>query len=307
MTVLANERIAYFNGNYVPEREVVVSFRDASFIGGDAGFDTTRTFNKRIFKLDEHLDRFYRTLRYLDIDPGLSKAEMKAISIEVFERNRHLLGPDEDYWLSQRVTRGQDKWAADGVATPTVIVECQALPYAKRAPLYRDGIEVIVPSIRRTPPDALSPQAKTHNYLNLIMADREVKAHNPKAWAVLLDAYGNLTEGLGSNLFLVSDGRLLTPRTHFVLPGISRQTVYELAEDLGIPLVEKDIDLFDAYNADEAFLTSTSLCICPVKSINGRKPADKGIPGPVTKRLLDAYSRLVDCDIAGQYLKHLKD
>ena len=305
MSERANERVAFFNGRIVPESQVLIPFRDSGFMSGDAGFDTTRTFNQRIFKLDEHLERFLRTLRYLRIEPHMDIAEMKAITIEVFERNRHLLGPDEDYWVSQRWSRGGDKWAGDKGTKPTMIIECSPLPYASRARLFRDGIDVIVPSIRRTPPDAMSPRAKTHNYLNLILADQEVKARDPDGWAVLLDHNGNLTEGLGSNFFIVQGGALVTPKANFVLPGISRQTVIELAAAEGIEIVEADIDLFDAYNADEAFLTSTSLCICPVRSVNGAAMGEKAIPGPVTKRLIDAYSRLVDCDFVGQYLRHL--
>ncbi|MCX7630613.1 MAG: aminotransferase class IV [Geminicoccaceae bacterium] len=306
----ANERICYFNGRFVPESEVRVPFRDSSWIYGDGAFDMTRSFGHRIFRLEEHIERFYRSLKYLRIDPGLSPSEMIAVSREVFERNRHLLGPGDDYWLGQRVSRGirrveGDNWDYYG---PTVIVECIPLPLAQRAKLFRDGIKVLTPSARRTAPDALSPRAKTHNYLNLIVASQEVQAIDPEAWAVLLDVNGNLAEGQGSNIFLVRDGELLTPRERFVLPGISRRTVMELARELGIPCREADLDLYDAYNAEEAFLTSTSLCLCPVRSINGVRigPADR-VWGPITTRLKDAYVRLVDFDFVKQYLDRLDE
>jgi len=151
----------------------------------------------------------------------------------------------------------------------------------------------------------LSPRAKTHNYLNTIMADLEVKAENPKAWSVLLDENGNLAEGIGSNIFLVQAGRLYTPREHYVLPGVSRQTVIDLARDLGIAFEEKDLDMFDAANADEIFLTSTSLCLCPVRSVNGQAVGTGRVPGPITKRLTEAYSRFVGCDFVAQYLAKL--
>ena len=104
-----------------------------------------------------------------------------------------------------------------------------------------------------------------------VFADREVKAQNPDAWAVLLDVNGNLAEGQGSNIFLVRDRGLATRREHFVLPGVSRQATIDLARQLRIPFEEKDVDLYDAYTADECFLTSTSLCICGVRSLNGRR------------------------------------
>ena len=308
MTTISNQRTAYFNGRYVPENEVLVPFRDRSFVYGDAAFDVTRTFNGVPYRLAEHVARLYRSLKYLRIDPGLSAEKMIAISAEVLERNKHLIGEGDDYWLSQRVSRGVDAVGDEGweYTGPTVIVECKPLPFKQRARMYRDGIALKFSSVRRTPPDALTPRAKTHNYLNLIMADLEVKdAADDLSWTMLLDTSGNLCEALGSNIFLVQDGTLLTPREQFVLPGISRQTVIELAAELDIPCLEKDLDTFDAAVADEMFLTSTAFCVCPVATVNGAVVGDGAVPGPTTARLLQAYSDLVDCDIAGQYLSRL--
>ena len=305
-----NERVVYFNGRIIPESQALVPFRDRGWTYGDAAFDMTRTFNHRLFKVREHIDRFYDSLRYLQIDPGLSPAEMMAITEEVTGENVKLLEPDEDCWVGQRVSRGVhrvdgDMWEyADG---PTVIVESMPLTLRERAPLYRDGIDVVVPSTRRTPPESLSPRAKTHNYLNLILAEMEVHAGNPKAWPILLDMNGNLTEGRGSNVFTVKNGIVHTPKEQFVLGGISRQTVIEMTESLDIPLMEADLDLFDAMTADEAFLTSTSLCVCGVRSVNGVPVGDGSPPGPVTKALTDAYIDFVDCDFVAQYLKRLEE
>ncbi|MDE0921075.1 MAG: aminotransferase class IV, partial [Arenicellales bacterium] len=261
-----------------------------------------------VFKLTEHVERLFESLTYLRIDINLSPSEVVEISNEVLSRNRHLLNAGDDYWLGQRISRGvkavgDEGWDDTG---PTIIVECQPLPFQERAHYYRDGLNVIIPSVRRTPPEMLSPRTKTHNYLNLVMADLEVQAQDPGAWAILLDHNGNLCEGLGSNLFLVKNGRLLTPRAQYVLAGISRGTVIDLAEQLGIACEERDLDLYDAYTADEIFVTSTSFCICPVRSINGNKAAQDAIPGEITQQLLSAYSTLVDCDIVAQYLRHLK-
>jgi branched-chain amino acid aminotransferase len=248
-------------------------------------------------------------LRYIRIDPGLSIDEMAAITEDVLARNLPLIGPNDDYWVSQRITRGivdpNERSAWPDYVGPTVIVECLPLPLQTRAKLYLEGIDVMVPATRRTAPDTLSPRAKTHNYLNLIVADLEVQAQNPEAFAVLLDVNGNLCEGLGANIFVVKDGRLLTPHERYVLPGVSRATAIELAAEEGIPFAEADIDLYDAYTADEAFITSTSFCICPVRSVNGTVVGGGAVPGPITKRLTDAYIRLVDCDFVAQFLKHL--
>ena len=301
-----NDRVAYFNGRIVPEREVVVPFRDRGFKYGDAAFDMTRTFHGRPFKLEEHVERLYRSLRYLRIDPGLGLAEMVAASEEVLARNAHFLTPDTDFWVGQRVSRGVDAVGDEGWdhTGPTVIVECIPLPLKARARLFRDGIDIVVPPIRRVSPDALSPRAKTHNYLNLITADLHAKAQDSEAWSVLLDANGHLSEGIGSNIFLVQDGEVLTPRQEFVLPGISRQSVIDLCAQSGISCREADLDFYDAANADEIFMTSTSLCICPVRSLGGRK-LPLPLPGPVTRRLTEAYASFVDCDFVAQYLKHL--
>ena len=305
MTRRTNERVAYHNGEIKPESRVLVSFRDRGFKFGEAVFDTARTVRHRPFKLVEHVDRLYRSMRYLRIGAGLSRDEMVSISEEVLERNLHLIAPDEDYWLFQRVTPGSaDSFLGEAAAEPTVIVECTPLPLKARAPLFRDGVRVQVPAIRRTPPDAVSPRAKTQNYINLQLADQEVRTQDPGAWAVLLDHDGNIAEGLGSNVFFVRDSALLTPRERFVLPGISRETVIDLAGEEGIDVHETDLDLFDAFTCDECFLTSTSLCMVPVSTINGR-PIGGGVPGPITARLIEAYKRLLDFDFVAQYTDKL--
>ena len=306
MAQLTNERVAYHNGEIKPESRVLVSFRDRGFKFGEAVFDTARTVRHKPFRLEEHVDRLFRSMRYLQIDAGLGRDEMVSISNEVLERNLHLIAPDEDYWLFQRVSPGvADPFLGEEEAEPTVIIECTPLPLKARAPLYRDGVRVQVPATRRTPPDAVSPRAKTQNYINLLIADREVRAQDAHAWAVLLDHDGNIAEGLGSNIFFVRDGELLTPRARFVLPGISRETVIELAGEEGIAVHETDLDLFDAFTSDECFLSSTSLCMVPVSSVNGRPIGDGAVPGPVTARLMEAYKRLLDFDFVAQYTNKL--
>ena len=267
----------------------------------------TRSFNGRAFRLKEHVARLYRSLKYLDIDPGLSPAEMVAISEDVLDRNRHLLGPGEDYWLAQRVSRGisrvpGDNWDHYG---PNVIVDCVPLPLRERAKLFRDGIDVVTPSLRRTPPELAVAARQDAPVFEPRSRRPRGEGAEPDAWAVLLDVNGNLAEGQGSNIFVVRDGRLATPRERYVLPGVSRQATIDLARQLGIPFEERDLDLYDAYTADECFLTSTSLCICGVRSINGRSFAAGSVPGPVTQRLIDAYKEMVGCDFVAQYSSRL--
>ena len=300
------ERTVYINGEYLPESQGTLSFRDAGFVYGDAVFDTARTFNGVLFRLDEHLDRLMDSLSYARLDPGLGKDELREITEEVVARNRPLLGENEDYWVSQRISRGLpmlDNELPDREGA-TVVVECMPLPLRSRAAMFRDGIDAVISPLKRIPPESLSPNAKTNNYLNAMLAQREVSAVKPGAWALQPDRNGNLAEGIGANLFIVKNGLVVTPTTEFVLPGVSRAVVLELCRDNGIPVAEKDVSMQDAAIADEAFFTSTSLCMCPLRSLNGRVyPA---MPGPVTKRLMDLFNKEVGMDFAGQYLAHVR-
>ena len=303
---MSDEMIVYHNGTMKPASQVGISIYDRGFLYGDAVFDATRTFGGRTFRLDRHIDRLYNSLRYLRIDCGMSKSEMTAATEAVVARNYPLLPAGQDMWVMQRISRGVEGADRAGGITPTVIIESHAIPFAARAPLYRDGARIATPSVPRIPPRFLSPRAKTHNYLNLILGELEAQGDDPQAWAILLDEFGNLTEGRGSNIFLVKDGVALTPKSQYVLEGVTRNQTLELAAGLGIPTAECDVDLYDAYTADEAFLTSTSLCICPVSAVNGAPVGDGGrVPGPVTERLMTAFSDLVGMDFAEQYLAHL--
>jgi branched-chain amino acid aminotransferase len=307
--MLANTRVAWFNGSIVPEGQILIPYRDRSWKSGDGAFDMTRTFNGIPFRLVEHIERFYRSLRYVRIDPGISPKEMVEASEEVVARNEHLRAPHGDWWVGQRVSRGVDAVGDEGWehTGPNLVVDVTPLPLASRATMYRDGAEVMTTTMRRTAPSMLSPRAKMNNYLNMIVAGQPIKAARPNAWPLLLDENGNLAEGQGSNIFLVENGKLRTPRVRYVLSGISRQMTIELAEKLGISCDETDIDLYDAANADEIFLTATSLCILPVGRFNGQpvgQPEWQGA-GPVTKRLIEAYVSEVGCDFVQQYLDRL--
>lgn len=299
---MAGERVAWHRGEIIPESEVRISFRDAAAVRGEGVYDTERTFGGRVFRLDQHLDRLWRSMAYLGIEPPMERAELAAITHEVAGRNAEIAG--DDVWVTQRVSRGVPR-EHGGDGRPTLIVESLPIPFATRAAGYRDGVRVVTSALRRTPPWALSPQAKTTNLLNLMLGAQQVRDVDPGAWAILLDEHGNLGEGGGANIFVVKGGRLATPQARFVLPGITRDAALELAAAEGIPADERDVDLFDAATADEAFVTSTSLCVCPVASINGRPMRVGAVPGPVTRRLQEAFSRLVGVDFVAQYLRYL--
>ena len=224
-------------------------------------------------------------------------------------RNEHLRGPHADWWLTQRISRGVDAVGDEGWehTGPNLVIDVTPLPLAARAAMFRDGAHVMTTTVRRTAPGMLSPRAKMNNYMNMIVAGQPIKASHPEAWPLLLDENGNLAEGQGSNIFVVEGGRLRTPRERYVLPGVSRQMVMDLAASLGIACVETDIDLFDAANAEEMFLTSTSLCILPVSRFDGQVVGGGqwAGAGPVTQRLIQAYAAAVGCDFVQQYLDRL--
>ncbi len=302
-------RVAWFKGRLVPEADARVSFRDFGFQVGDGVFDTARTVAHRPFMFAEHIARLYRSLAYVGIDPGLQPDAMLAATLQVLEANLPLIGPDDDYWVTQWISRGEraeDRLGVDG--PPTIIIECSPLPLRHRARGMRDGLDVVTPAgIRRTPPEAISPRVKSMSYANLLAGDNEVQRLKPGATSVLLDIRGCLAEGLGSNIFIVRGGEVLTPHERFVLGGLSRQTVMAIARDRGIALREADIDLYDAYSAEEAFITSTSWCMVPVRSINTRVIAGGEVPGPVTARLIEGYKeRLGGFDFVAQYTRRLE-
>ena len=199
------EPVVFFNGEIKPESLVGISIRDRGFLYGDAVFDAARTFNGTPFRLSEHVHRLYDSLRYLRIDPGIEPKDMEDWSRRVVDHNYKLLPPGQDMWVMQRISRGIEPILPGDVMRPTVLIETHAIPFARRASLYRDGASIFTPSVPRVPPRFVSPRAKTHNYLNLILGDLEAAASDPDAWSVLLDEAGNLTEGRGSNIFLVKD------------------------------------------------------------------------------------------------------
>jgi branched-chain amino acid aminotransferase len=303
---MTSERVAYFNGAIVPESEVRVSYRDYGFSVGDGAFDTARSVARKPFMFREHVDRLYKSLAYLRLDPGLNPKQMLDFTLEIFERNLPLLDQHDDYWVTQWISRGIRSLARTSAEGPaTVIIECSPLPFKARARGMQEGLEVVTPGgIRRTPPEAISPRYKSLSYGNLVAGNIEVQALKPGATCILLDTRGCLCEGLGSNIFIVRDGEVLTPHERYVLAGLSRKTVMEIARDLHIPLREADIDLYDAYVADEAFITSTSWCLVPVKSVNDKSMA-LGTWGPVTRALSEGFKkRLGGFDYVAQYTRH---
>ncbi len=291
------ERVAYFNGEYVPESEVRISMYDRGFIYGDAAYDIARTFQHRPFRLAEHVDRLFRSLRYIGLDCGLTAQQVVDITLEVFERNRKFLAPEDDFNLIQRISRGVGGFVPEG--SPTVIIHCVPVAFERFASHYRDGIHLTLVSTRRTPPECLDPRAKLHNKLNHIQAEKEARAVDPQAYALMLDLNGHVAEGPSYNVLMIRDRTLLSPRDQHILEGVTRDALMELAPKIGLDVLETNLTPYDLYTADELLIVSTSYTLFPVSVFNGRRVAGE-VPGPVTRQILKAWADLTGVDIIEQ-------
>ncbi len=301
-----HEKIVYLNGNFVPETEAKVSVLDMGFNAGDGVYDVTRTFRHEPFKLKEHNDRLYRSLKYTRIDCGMSQEEMEAAVLEVIDRNRDLLGPDDDYAVWQVVSRGQRASRGSRASSiATVAIYCLDVDFAGFCRHYVDGVSIVVPATRRIPPQCLESKAKITNKMNHIIASFEARQADPKAIPLMLDLDGNIAESNAHNFFAVIGGKIFTPGSKNVLGGITRAVLGVLSEQLDMEVEETSLTPYDCLTADEAFLTSTSPTIVPIKSING-VGLGKGVPGPITLRLLNGWTNLVGVDIVAQALNHME-
>ncbi|MHC4092321.1 MAG: aminotransferase class IV [Planctomycetota bacterium] len=295
---------AYLNGELVRGKDAVIPLSDRGVLWGDAVYDAIRTYNGVPFYLPQRIDRFFRSLYYARIDPGLSKEALTQITDDVLQANLPLLQPDEDLTMNLYVSRGS--MAADNGRTPagTVSVFCRPLAFTSFARFYVQGAPAVIPATRRTPPQCVSPKAKISNKMNHFVAELEAKASNPDAYPIMLDLDGNITESSGANFLFVVDGRLKVPDTRFVLSGADMAAGLDLAAGLGIAADEGTYTTYDVYNAQEAFLTTNSFGILPIVSLNGL-PIGTGKVGPMTRRLMAAWTELVDLDFIAQALSHL--
>ena len=294
--------LVYLSGEFVPTDEAKISIFDAAVMLGDMVTESTRTFAHRPFKLDQHIDRLYKSLKVTRIDPGMTPAEMYDLSLRVLETNLPKVAPEMDVWLVHNISRGRSVAGADPTrqrSPATVIIHTAPLILTDWARFFSEGCHAVTPFSRAVPPEALDARIKNRSRMAYTLAEIEVKLVDPQAQGILLDIHGNVAENKGGNFFIYSEGVLKTPRSRSALAGISRATVLELAAQLHIPLEVTDFQPYDIYTADEAFFTSTPYCIMPATKFNGL-PVGDGQVGPVTKRILQAWSQLVGIDIVAQ-------
>lgn len=280
--------VIYVNGEFVPKDEAKVSVFDHGYLYGDGVFEGIRAYHGRVFRLDAHLDRLFDSAHYLMLEIPLTKEEMKAAILETVRRCGL-----RDTYIRPVVSRGPGDLGLDPrkckKASVVIIVDSIQL-YPKEA--YERGLRAVTAGTRKIRPDALSPQAKTLNYLNNILARIEANQAGVDE-AIMLTSEGYVCECSADNLFIVRDGEIWTPSPHLgILVGVTRGVVLELAQVLGIPLQERIFTPHDVYTADECFLTGTGAEVGPVVEVDGRR-IGTGTPGPVSQRLIKAFRDLV--------------
>ncbi|MBN1675393.1 MAG: aminotransferase class IV [Kiritimatiellae bacterium] len=312
--VPASEWFVYLNGAYILRKDAMIHFSDAGFNLGDGIFDCLRTARHKPFKLQEHIDRFYRNLKYARIAPGLTPDEMTEICLTVLAKNIPFMAEHDDCWIFMRATRGSGErgpkrdfdWPYPlKQHPPTVMANCTPLNFPPMARLYREGRRLITSSIRAFPAECLEPRLKSLSRQHFMIACAEVEKEDPEAVPLLLDIHGNVAEPYGANIFFVRDGELMTPSPQLALEGISRQTTIDVAREQGIPVHEGNgYKPYDIYNADEAFVTMTSYGIVSVRSLDG-VAIGRQCPGPMTMRLLRGFGAKMGIDLVAQAESHL--
>ena len=299
------ERIVYMNGKFIPESEAKISIYDSALMFGDMVFEMTRSFNKKQFKLREHLDRLYASMKYLHIDIPMTIEEMELAVYDTIKANEPMFEDTDEHRIMIDVTRGLlgIYEGIDGLQPgPNVIIADFPLKWtvSSMGHLFDTGINAVITSQRAIPASLLEPKVKNRSRVHYLMANIEAsKIKGKDNWVLLLDTDGYIAEGTGDNFFIVKDNKIITPEPRNILKGISREYIFELSKQLGFECIEKNIEVYDVMMADEAFMTGTPFCLLPVTSINSNAIANRKM-GPVTKLLLDTWSDNVGLNIIDQ-------
>jgi len=273
----------YLNGKFVKRQEAKVSVFDHGLLYGDGAFEGIRSYNRLVFKLDEHIDRLYQTAKAIRIDPKMSKKEMEQAIISTLRKNKL-----DNAYIRVVVTRGEGDLGLDPkkcYGAPGIIIIADKITLYPKD-FYVKGMEIITAKTIRNNPNAIDPKLKTLNYLNNILAKIEASDKGYQE-AIMLDYQGYVSECTGDNIFVVKKGVLTTPKQN-ILMGITRQAVLDLARKAKIRTQEKLITLKDVYTADECFLTGTAAEAIPVVKVDGRRIGN-GKPGILTQRILKLF------------------
>jgi branched-chain amino acid aminotransferase len=285
---LDKELLVYIDGEYYPKSQAKISVYDHGLLYGDGVFEGIRAYNGVVFKLKEHIDRLYRSAHTIMLQIPMTKEQMINAVLETLRKNNL-----KDAYIRLVVTRGVGDLGLDPrkCSKPTIIVITDTIALHKSEAKER-GITAMLTWVKRDPVDATSHEIKSLNYLNSILAKIEANISGVDE-AICLDKNGFVCEGVAENIFIVKNGQIYTPPSYTgALPGITAETVKELAKNIGYKVIEKNITPYELFTADEVFFTGTAAEIIPVREINKRQIGN-GKPGPITKRLMEEFSRLV--------------
>jgi branched-chain amino acid aminotransferase len=285
---MERELLVYIDGNFYPKSEAKISVYDHGLLYGDGVFEGIRAYEGVVFKLDEHLDRLYRSAHTIALQIPLEKDEMEKAVLDTLKKNNL-----KNAYIRLVVTRGMGDLGLDPrkCVKPTVIIITEPLIQLHSEEKKKNGITAMISWIERDPVDATTHEIKSLNYLNSILAKIEANIAGVDE-AICLDKRGFVCEGVAENIFIVKNGEIATPPTSTgALPGITRRVTIKLAQKLGYSVVERDITPNELFNADEVFMTGTAAEIVPVREIN-RRVIGNGKPGPITQQLMREFSKL---------------
>jgi branched-chain amino acid aminotransferase len=274
----------YLNDRFVPREEAVISVFDHGFLYGDGVYETIRSYGNRLFMGHEHIARLFRSANAIGLSIPIPPERWLELLHASMVRNG-VGNADRDAYLRITVTRGSGDIGLDPALCPSPTVVIMAKPLmTPHASLYEQGVELIVASTRRNLPEALSPRIKSTNFLNNILAKREALAAGVFD-SILLNWEQHVTECTVSNLFFVTNGCLKTPSLECgLLDGITRSIVIQLAREQRIPIEEGQFTSTQLSQADECFVTNTTMEIMPVTIVD-RTRIGNGKPGPLTRLL----------------------
>ncbi len=277
----------YIDGQLVPETEAKISVFDHGLLYGDGVFEGIRFYNGRVFRLEQHIRRLYDCAKSVLISIPMTPSEMIKATCETVAANRL-----QDGYIRLVVTRGVGPMGLSPYKCPrpsVIIIASTITLYPKEA--YENGLTMATVATRRPSHDILSPQVKSLNYLNNIMAKVEAIQAGAEEGLMLNDV-GLVAECTGDNLFIVRDGVISTPPlTAGALDGITRGVVFEIARDLGIPIRERDLSRHDIFTADECFLTGTAAEVIAAVKLDQRS-IGSGKPGALTQKIIARFREL---------------
>lgn len=310
-----SERVNYINGNWTPESKSALHIYDCGFFFGDSVFEMHRTFNHEHFLLDEHIDRLIASMRSFYIPIDKTKQEIRDIFDELKKRNADHFSSGEEFRFMVNVSRGplsiykevfelQEGYEWN---KPTWIFN--AWPLSKTAKtlshFYETGVNAVLVNQRQIPSQYIDPKVKSRSRAHLQLANIEASKHGKDAMALLQDDAGCICEGTGANILIIKDGKIITPERRNMLRGCSMEYILNvIAPQLGITIIEKNIEPYDVLCADEAMFTGTFVNLIPVNRLNGRflrgMEGRSDPMGPVTKLICDQWSKNVGLDFIAQ-------